>query len=514
MTSKYIFDKDFTVGPIDANVWSSFTEHLGRSIYEGIYDPGKPFSDAKGFRKDVKEVVKGLNLGVVRYPGGNFVSNYNWKDGIGPKDQRPKTMEFAWSSIETNQFGIDDFCQWCEEVGVEPMIAVNLGTGSIRSAAELVEYCNHPGGTYWSDLRAKNGHPEPYGVKYWCLGNEMEGTWQAGHLSAEDYAKKAREAAKMMKWVDRDIKLVVCGTSYQMLPEYLEWDSLVLKELYRYVDYVSTHYYTMQGQMSDVDFLASWKELDEHINNTRHAIELNRDKKRGHEDDRDIRICLDEWNVWNFQDIKMDSMEDLNGKDTFELTSAGKWEEHPPILQEKYSLIDALTVGGLGISILNNVDIVSIACLAQLINVIAPITTNEDGQLLKQTIFYPFADLTRYGRGVVLRGIGSGATHASRVGEVPDVVSAAVLDEAAGELRVFALNSDLEAPAGFVPEFRGFAAQPKLVRHSVLTGDDFKRRNTFEDPEAVVPAELPAVAGADGAVELPAASWNVLVYAL
>ena len=332
MQSQYIFDKDFVTGTIDDNVWSSFTEHLGRSIYEGIYDPGKPFSDEKGFRKDVKETVKELNLGVIRYPGGNFVSNYDWKDGIGPKENRKKTMEFAWSSIETNQFGIDDFCQWCEEVGVEPMIAVNLGTGTIRSAAELVEYCNHPSGTYWSDLRAQNGHPEPYNVKSWCLGNEMEGSWQAGHLSAEDYAKKAREAAKMMKWVDSDIKLVVCGTSYEMLPEYLDWDVTVLKELYRYVDYVSTHYYTMQGAMSDVDFLASWKELDNHINNTRHAIQLSKDKLH---ETKDVRICLDEWNVWNFQDIKMDSMEDLNGKTTFELTSAGKWEEHPAILQEK-----------------------------------------------------------------------------------------------------------------------------------------------------------------------------------
>lgn len=510
MKFRYIFDKDYVIGDVKDTVWSSFTEHLGRSIYEGIYDPGKPWSDEKGFRKDVKNIVRNLNLGVVRYPGGNFVSNYNWKDGIGPKKSRPKTMEFAWSSIETNQFGIDDFCQWCEEVGVEPMIAVNLGTGSIREAAELVEYCNHPAGTYWSDLRASNGHPEPYGVKYWCLGNEMEGTWQAGHLSAEDYAKKAREAAKMMKWVDKSIKLVVCGTSYQMLPEYLEWDGLVLKELYRYVDYVSTHYYTMQGQMSDVDFLASYKELDEHINNTRHAIELNRDKKRGHEDDRDIRICLDEWNVWNFQDIKMDSMEDLNGKDTFELTSAGKWEEHPPILQEKYSLIDALTVGGLGISILNNVDIVSIACLAQLINVIAPITTNEDGQILKQTIFYPFSDLTKYGRGMVLKGLADGPSHDTRLGNVPDIAAACVLNKEKHELRVFALNSNLEEAGQFEPDFRGFGVNPTLSEHHVLTGNDLKCRNTFDDPEAVVPEDAPV--NAEKSAVLPAASWNVLIY--
>ena len=510
MTSHYIFDKDFAVGRIDNKVWSSFTEHLGRSIYEGIYDPGRPFSDGKGFRNDVKKVVKDLDLGVIRYPGGNFVSNYDWKDGIGSKQNRKKTMEFAWSSIETNQFGIDDFCQWCQEVGVEPMIAVNLGTGTIRSAAELVEYCNHKGGTYWSDLRAKNGHPEPYHVKYWCLGNEMEGSWQAGHLSAEDYAKKAREAAKMMKWVDSDIKLVVCGTSYEMLPQYLDWDITVLKELYRYVDYVSTHYYTMHGKMSDTDFLASWKELDNHINNTRHAIELSKAKQH---ETKTVKICLDEWNVWNFQDVKMDSMDDLNGTTTFELTSAGKWEEHPPVLQEKYSLIDALTVGGLGISILNNVDMVSIACLAQLINVIAPITTSEDGRLLKQTIFYPFADLAHYGRGVVLRSVGRGTTHTSRLGEVPDVLATGVLNEEAKQLRIFALNSDLESAQDFAPSFRGFGDKtPALTKHIALTGDDLRARNSFENPEAVTPSTLPVES--EGVVQLPAASWNVLIYTL
>lgn len=508
MQSTYVLDRDFLTGTIDEKLWSSFTEHLGRCIYGGIYDPEKDFSDEDGFRRDVISAVKELNLGTVRYPGGNFVSNYDWKDGIGPKSDRKKTMEFAWSSIETNQFGIDDFCQWAEKVGVEPMIAVNLGTGSIRSAAELVEYCNHDSGTYWSDLRIKNGHREPYNVKYWCLGNEMEGSWQAGHLSAEDYAKKAREAAKLMRWVDQDIELVVCGSSYEMLDAYLEWDRIVLKEVLPYVDYVSTHYYTMNHGQGDQEFLSSWKELERHIKNTRDAIEFSKDKAHS---DKALKICLDEWNVWNFQDIKLDSMEQLAGLTTFELTSAGKWEEHPAILQEKYSLLDALTVGGLGISLLNNVDSVEIACLAQLINVIAPLTTDDEGRLLKQTIYYPFELLTTYGRGTGLHTAVKGDS--VEVGEVstPAVHASCIYDEAAREVRVFALNMSLEQASDFVPVFHGFD-DARLSRHITLTGSDLSAQNTFDEPSNVLPHDC-EITSSDR-VSLPAASWNVLIYSL
>lgn len=507
MQSTYNFDKNFVVGRVDKKVWSSFTEHLGRSIYQGIYDPGKDYSDEDGFRNDVKEEVKKLNLGVIRYPGGNFVSNYDWKDGIGPKDQRKKRMDFAWSTIEPNTFGIDDFCQWAEKVGVEPMIAVNLGTGSIKSAAELVEYCNHDSGTYWSDLRIKNGHKEPYNVKYWCLGNEMEGDWQAGHMSAVDYAKKAREAAKMMQWVDDSIKLVACGSSYEMLPTYLEWDRTMLKALYPYVDYISTHNYNMNSGQGDLNFVSSWKQLDTHVKNTKRVLSYAKAQQK---EDKDIKICLDEWNVWNFQDIKMNSLDELAGKTKFELTSAEPWEQHPAILQEKYSLLDALTVGGLGITVLNNVDSIEIACLAQLINVIAPITTNEDGKLLKQTIYYPFQLLTEYGRGEVLKGVATGDTQDTEFGELPVVAAATVYDKENNQLKVFALNSDLENNAKLNLNFAEFG-NFNLSKHIVFDGDDLKAQNTFDQPNNVIPHET-KVDNVSSSIELPKSSWNVLVF--
>ena len=298
--AKLTSNKLFEIGETKDTVFSSFTEHLGRSIYSGIYEPGHPEADEQGFRKDVMELVKELKVPMIRYPGGNFVSCYDWHDGIGPKDQRPKRMDYAWSSIETNQFGIDDFCQWAEKVGVEPMIAVNLGTGSIKDAGDLVEYCNFPGGTYWSDLRIKNGHKEPYGVKYWCLGNEMEGSWQAGHLSAEDYTKKALEAAKIMKWVDPSIKLIACGSSYEMLPTYMEWDRTMLTELWDQVDYISTHNYTMNSGQGTTDYLASYAQLDDHIKNTQRVIDYVKAKNHF---TKDIKICFEAGRKGNSYDF-------------------------------------------------------------------------------------------------------------------------------------------------------------------------------------------------------------------
>ncbi len=505
--AKCFSDKHYEIGKIDNKLYSSFTEHLGRSIYSGIYEPGHPTADEKGYRMDVAELVKELGVPVIRYPGGNFVSCYDWHDGIGPKEQRPRRMDYAWATIETNEFGIDEFCQWAEKVGIEPMIAVNLGTGSIKDAGDLVEYCNHPGGTYWSDLRAKNGHPEPYNVKYWCLGNEMEGSWQAGHLSAEDYTKKALEAAKIMRWVDPSIKLVACGSSYEMLPTYLEWDRVMLTELYDQVDYISTHNYTMNSGQGTTNFLAAYKQLDTHIKASAKAVEFVKAKNHF---DKDIKICLDEWNVWNFQDIKLDSLDDLAGLTTFEMTSAEKWEVAPSILQEKYSLLDALVVGGLGITLLNNVDTVEIACLAQLINVIAPITTIRNGGLFKQAIYHPFHMLSKYGHGVTMKAVVDAETYNCEFGDLPIVEPAVVYNEETDEVRVFVLNCSQDEDTEFEMELQGYGDK-KVKKHLVLNGDDLEARNTFEDPDRVVMKELEVPADSKKVV-LPKMSWNIVIY--
>lgn len=498
-------DKHYAIGQVDDKIFSSFTEHLGRCIYTGIYEPGHPDADEDGFRKDVMDLVVGLDVPVIRYPGGNFVSCYDWHDGIGPKEDRPVRMEYAWSSIETNEFGIDEFCKWAKKVGVEPMIAVNLGTGNIKDAGDLVEYCNHPGGTYWSDLRIKNGSKEPYNIKYWCLGNEMEGSWQAGHLSAEDYAKKALEAAKIMKWVDPSIKLIGCGSSYENLPVYLEWDRVMLPELYDQIDYLSTHNYTMRAGASVTDYLASYKQLDNHIKNTVKVLEFVKAK---HNKDKDIKICLDEWNVWNFQDIKLDSLADLNGITTFEISSADKWEIAPPILQEKYSLLDTLVLGGLGISLLKNCDTVEIACLAQLINVIAPITTVPGGGVYKQGTFHVFEMLSHYGRGKVMNAIVEADKYQSVYGELDIVEPIVIHDEEKDEIHVFALNCDQEEDVELDITLQGYGDR-KVVKHMAIYGDDLDVINTYEEQENIVIKEQ-EVSG-EAKVVLPKLSFNLIV---
>ncbi|MDD3212797.1 MAG: alpha-N-arabinofuranosidase [Eubacteriales bacterium] len=495
-------NRRYTIGEIDPMMYSSFVEHLGRAVYTGLYQPGHPTADENGFRKDTMDAIQDLGVPMIRYPGGNFVSCYNWKDGIGPKEKRPRRMEYAWSSIETNQFGIDDFCRWAKKAGIEPMIAVNLGTGTIQDAGDLVEYCNHPSGTYWSDLRAQNGSPEPYKVKYWCLGNEMEGSWQAGHLSAEDYTKKALEAAKIMRWVDPDIKLIACGSSYEMLPTYLEWDRIMLDQLLDQVDYLSTHSYTMNAGQGDANFLAAYKALDTHIKNSKRVIEYVKARKNSQ---KELGICLDEWNVWNFQDIEFNSMDDLIGLTTFKITSAGKWEIAPPILQEKYSLLDALTVGGLAITLLKNADCVKIACLAQLVNVIAPITTDPNGGILRQSIYYPFRTVSQLGHGTVMDVRVDAPEYECQFGKLPVVEAVAVLNEEKGELNVFALNCDPDEDVTLSLAIDGESGY-RVERHQALYGDNLSAINTFEQPDNVTMRELPA----GETVTLPKMSWSAI----
>jgi alpha-L-arabinofuranosidase len=504
--AQFLCNRNYTVGETDRNIYSSFIEHLGRAVYSGIYEPGHPEADKNGFRRDVMKLINDLRVPMIRYPGGNFVSCYNWKDGIGPKNERPKRLEYAWASVETNQFGIDEFAAWAQEAGIDPMISVNLGTGSIQDAGYFIEYCNHPSGTYWSDLRRKNGSEKPYDFKYWCLGNEMEGSWQAGHLSAEDYTKKALEAAKIMRWVDPRIKLIASGSSYEMLPSYMEWDRVMLDQLYEYVDFVSTHNYTMNSGQGTINFLASYKQLDDHIRNTARVIDYVKARRKSK---KNVYICLDEWNVWNFSDIELNSLDDLKSMTTFKMTSAERWETAPSILQESYSLLDALTLGGLAITLLKNVDRVKIACLAQLVNVIAPITTKRGGGVLKQATYYPFQALSLYGNGTVLSGMTTAPEYESEYGMLPVVEQVAVYNAPDNEITIFALNCDQQESVELSCVFEDFPAVVP-VRHLCLYGDDLFAKNTFEKPDQVTLRELPVPAAGALRIVLPKLSWNVI----
>ena len=489
-TARLIIEKDYTLAEIDDRLFSSFIEHLGRAVYQGIYEPDHPGADDQGFRKDVIELVKNLNVPLVRYPGGNFLSGYNWRDGIGPKNERPVRLDLAWKSFESNQIGIDEFYDWTRKADTEIMGAVNMGTGTPHEAGALLEYCNFPRGTTLSDLREKNGHIEPYNIKTWCIGNEMDGPWQTCHLDAVDYGKKALETAKIMKWVDGSIELVVCGSSNSFIPTYPEWDRIVLEHTYDHVDYLSLHrYYENYG--NDEDFLASFVDMNKFIKTicgTADHVKANKRSKKT------MNLSFDEWNVWYQERRKYND-----------------WEYAPSILDDVYSLLDALVVGGLGITLINNADRVKIACLAQLVNVIAPIVTVPGGTCFRQTIYWPYHDISKYGRGAAIKPILICDKRETCYGDAPIIAIAVVHNEKEKMLTVFALNTDKNNYTELSIDARSFG-KITFVGHSVLNGKDLSLTNSPQTPDAVHPVNLVSenIVSETLKIVLSNASWNVI----
>ena len=497
-TVRVYLDSRRTLAPLDRNLFGSFLEHLGRAIYEGIYDPGSRLSDASGFRKDVMDEVRRLGVPIVRYPGGNFVSGYNWLDGVGPKQDRPRVLDKAWNSLNTNQFGTNEFMAWCKATGTLPLIGLNLGTGTSEDAAALVEYCNVEKGTKWSDLRRKHGFAEPYKVRHWCLGNEMDGPWQIGHMTATEYGLKAQDAARQMHYVDPSLQLIACGSSGPLMPTYLEWDREVLEQCYDYVDGLSLHRYvgsTAEETGSDsAKFLAMNLSMERQITETVAVCDMVRGHKRS---PKKLWLSFDEWNVW----YRARSGDAVNGHG----------QEAPHLLEEVYNLEDALLVGGFLNTLIRNADRVKLACLAQLINVIAPITTNANGLFL-HTIYYPYSWALQFARGSVLSVLVESPTYeVSGMGQVPYLDVAGTMDPGTGKVSVFVLNRDL-SKAHTVELHWQDKAPARVLSSLLLTGDDLKASNSFEAPQRVVPRSLdkPSIAGGRSSFEVPARSYSVI----
>ena len=494
--ARLVLHPDFSIGPVDPNLFGSFVEHLSRCVYGGIYEPGHATATAEGFRGDVLELTRELNVPLVRYPGGNFVSAYNWKDGIGPREQRPRRLELAWRMVETNQFGLNEFIDWCRAASTEPFLAVNLGTGDGASAAQLVEYCNHPGGSYWSDLRIQHGWKEPHRVKFWCLGNEMDGEWQIGHKTATEYGRVAVEAARMMRGVDPTIKLVACGSSHTGMPTYLDWDHEILRHLYCVVDFISLHNYVGNRDGKLGKFFAASLRFDRQIRDIAALCDLVKSQQKG---SKDIQLAFDEWNVW-FHSNEQD-------------TKVAPWQEAPPLIEDIYTLEDALVVGCYLITLLRHADRVKIACLAQLVNVIGAIFTKTGGGACRQTIFYPFRDASRHGRGEVLRTqLTSDRYDVEGVGAVDLLEVVPVLHRDKGELVLFAVNRDQKDELRLTVDLRAFS-RGAFLEHTILDGPDLKARNTVEAPDQVQPRTAKSTpAFEDGVMEiaLPPLSWNVI----
>lgn len=485
------------IGRIDERIYGSFIEHMGRAVYTGIYQPTHPSADESGFRNDVRNLVKELSIPIIRYPGGNFVSGYKWEDGIGDKSKRPRRLDLAWKSIETNEIGIHEFYDWTKSIGAEINMAVNLGTRGIEDARNLVEYCNFPEGTYWSNLRKKNGAVEPFSIKTWCLGNEMDGEWQIGHKTSEEYGRLAAETAKAMKQVDSNIELVLCGSSNSSMPTFGEWELTALNEAYDYIDYVSLHQYYGNYQDNIQEYLAVPLDMDNFIKGVIAICDTVKAKKHS---DKQINLSFDEWNIWYHSNEHDKTISD--------------WQVAPPLLEDHYNLEDALVLGGLLITLLKNSDRVKIACLAQLVNVIAPIMTNPEGGCWRQTIFYPFFLASKYGRGEAIGvKVDCDSYSTLKFKAVPYVDAVAVKNE--NNINVFVLNRSFEK-VKLDLEFSNMGLY-KLNKFYEISGEDLKAVND-EFNERIVPKEniLENISIDDHSctVEISPLSWNVLSFEL
>ncbi|MGJ6979122.1 alpha-N-arabinofuranosidase [Aestuariimicrobium soli] len=495
MSSGHRVDPAFVVGPLNRRIFGTFVEHLGRCVYTGIHEPDHPTADEYGFRGDVEALVKELGATLVRYPGGNFVSAYHWEDGVGPVEERPRRLDFAWRSIETNEVGTNEFLAWCRRVDLEPLLAVNLGTRGLTEAMEYLQYVNSPAGTTLADQRVEHGYADPWNVRLWCLGNEMDGPWQIGHKTPEEYGRLAQEVANAYRRYDEDLELVACGSSTHAMPTFGTWERVVLEHCFEHVDHISAHAYYEPVDGDRVSFLASSADMDRHISDvvaTADAVAAAKGSSKR------IMVSFDEWNVW-FQ-------ERWNGENSVEIAA------RPSLIEDVYSAMDAVVVGSLLITLMRHTDRVGIACQAQLVNVIAPILTEAGGRAWKQAIFEPFALTARHARGTVLQLAGTSPTiDTPRFGAVDQVWATATHDPQSGDIAVFCCNRSVDQSIEWTLDLSGFAGAALVEHVTVEAADDPDRYNTADDPERVVPvAGVSSMADGVLTAQLAAMSWHCL----
>jgi alpha-L-arabinofuranosidase len=498
--ARIILDSDFAISELDRRLFGSFVEHLGRCVYTGIFEPGHPTADKNGFRQDVLDLTRELGTTIIRYPGGNFLSGYNWEDGVGPVDKRPVRLDLAWLSTETNRFGTNEFIEWCRAAGTEPMLGVNLGTRGADEAREFVEYCNHPSGTYFSDWRAAHGYPEPHAVKFWCVGNEMDGPWQICQKTATEYGRAAKEAAKVMKWVDPSIQLAACGSSHRAMPTFGAWEYEVMEHTFEEADFLSLHMY-YQNPLNEVgEFLANIEIMDRFIKEAVSVCDAVAAKRRS---PKRMMLSFDEWNVW--YKARTDADHGQPG-----------WPVAPRLIEEIYDLQDALMVGGALITLLNNSNRVKAACLAQLVNVIGAIFTEPGGPAWRQTIFHPFKLTAQFGHGKVLQTrIETAQLETKTAGTIDRVIASAVHDANQQKVTLFVLNRDPADTLDLSVDLRAFPAITKCEAFEIA-GPDLLATNTAQKPDAVQPSghEEFSIQPDRLVAKLRPLSWNVLSLSL
>jgi alpha-N-arabinofuranosidase len=453
-------DPERITGEIDRNIFGGFAEHLGRCIYGGIYEPDSPHADTQGFRKDVLDALRRLGVAVVRYPGGNFASGYRWRDGVGPVSERPARTDLAWNDVETNRFGTNEFIEFCRKLKTAPYLVVNCGDGDMREARDWVEYCNGTHDTAPVKLRQAHGYPEPHRVKYWGIGNEVDGHWQIGYKTPEEYARAFTEFGKVMKWVDPGIKLIASAIS-DWKGELVERTRRLLEQAGDLIDYLSLHWYIGNAANDFEAYMTVSELLEERLSayeGLLRAVTLERQIKRP------IYIAVDEWNVW-YRTYPPEVRETMK-------------------LEEIYNLEDALATAMQLNAFIRHARTVKMANIAQIVNVIAPIFTRPDGLVL-QTIFYPFELYSRTCGNLALDTWWEGDTFAGGSYKgVRTLDISATLDEQSKKLVVYAVNrSRSQAPEAEISLAAG--KYKDTVTAYIINGPDIKAENTFESPDTV-----------------------------
>ena len=491
LKAQVFLDTNRIIAPISPLLFGGFAEHMGRCVYEGMYDPASPHADDQGLRKDVIEALRDQAYTVIRYPGGNFLSGYNWLDGVGPKDQRPRRRELAWQSLETNQFGTNEFMEFCKRINAAPMLGVNMGTCSIQSASDLVEYCNTASGTYWSDLRIRHGYQDPHNVRYWCVGNEMDGPWQIGHLDAVAYGNKAFEAAKMMKWMDPSIQTILCGSSNDRMETYPDWDRTTLEIAWENVDYLSMHYYAGNRANDTTSYLASAVAFERFVDTLEGTLRYVKARQRSK---HDVHLSWDEWQVW----YKGDPVQ-------------GNWTEAPHLAEEIYNLEDALVVAQWLNVFLRKSHVLKIACVAQIVNVISWLHTRSDG-LLKHPSYYAFKLVSNYARGDALDVlVKAPQLETKQYDAVSALDVSASYDAETQQGAIFIVNrSEKDSVTTDLVWQDGKTVQ--VDKAWQITGTDPKQVNTWETPDELVAKAIatPAIDASRATITLPPLSFTVL----
>lgn len=526
--ARITLDKDFQISRVDKRIYGSFIEHLGRAVYGGIYQPGHPSADEEGFRQDVLDLVREIGVPIVRYPGGNFVSNFYWEDSVGPVADRPRRLELAWRSTEPNLVGVNEFASWSKKAGSDVMMAVNLGTRGIEAACNLLEYCNHPSGTKYSDWRVSHGVEQPHNIKVWCLGNEMDGPWQIASWEKDPkgYGVLANETSKAMKWVDGSIETAVCGSSSPFMGHFPQWDLEVLQECYNAVDYVSLHHYHTAAPGNYFQLLGGAAYIEDYIETEAALCDFVQAKMRS---PRKLMLSFDEYGAMMrpLQGIEHPGWGPYNLYHShYRFDPNAAYVRHDPDnmvdnrRREVGDMVPALGSASILLAFLRHADRVKIGCMT---SGLGALCATDREHVWRTASYYPFHQLMEYGRGQSLQVAVEGDTfdlpayavndtsqYPAKEG-LPYVDAAAAYDEKAGALTLFAINRD---PAGDtqiqldVSAFEGY----RFVEHLELCAPDMDARNTWEAPDTIAPAVGQSAKEDQGVVTatLKPLSWNVL----